>query len=165
MTSTFKGLMMITSLAALGLAMPLRAQPAVGATTPPSQLSNRFSFEIDGVLVAGVHSIDGLEQETDVVEYKDGEDGTAHTRPGRAKPGRMTFTKEWTTGDWPRFSAWQKARTRKNGAIIFHNDAGEETGRFEFTDGLCTGWKVIIDARQPQALEVIEVTFTTLTMK
>jgi phage tail-like protein len=161
----FKGLALTALLPALGLAMPLRAQRTVGATNPPSPISNRFSVEIEGVLIAGVHSIDGLESESDVVEYKDGEDGTAHTRPGRAKRGKLTFTKDWTNGDWPRFSAWQKARTRKNGAIIFHNDAGEESGRFEFTDGLCTGWKLIIDARQPVALEVIEVTFTALTLK
>ena len=49
-------------------------------------LSNRFSLEIDGVSVAGVHTIEGIETESDIVEYKDGEDGVNRTRPGNAKP-------------------------------------------------------------------------------
>jgi phage tail-like protein len=95
-------------------------------------LSNRFSFEIDGVAVSGVHTIDGLESEDDVVEYKDGEDGTSHTRPGNHKPGKMTVTKDWSnTSEWYK---WRKAVLdgkvdRRSISVIFHNDAGEEAGR------------------------------------
>ncbi len=46
----------------------------------------------DGVMVGGVHSIEGIESETDIVEYKDGEDATMHTRPGNLKPGKLIIT-------------------------------------------------------------------------
>ena len=63
--------------------------------------SYRFSFEIDGVIVAGVHTIDGLESETDVVEYKDGDNHPTHTRPGNHKPGKMTCSRDWSnTSEW-----------------------------------------------------------------
>ncbi len=39
--------------------------------------------------VAGVHTIEGIETESDVVEYKDGEDGVNRTRPGNHGPGKM----------------------------------------------------------------------------
>ena len=65
------------------------------------QYAYRFSAAIDGVLVAGVHTIDGLESESDIVEYKDGEDGTMHTRPGNHKAGKMSVTKDWSnTSEW-----------------------------------------------------------------
>jgi uncharacterized protein RhaS with RHS repeats len=40
-------------------------------------------------------SVSGLESETEVVEYKDGEDGVMHTRPGNAKPGRIKITRDF----------------------------------------------------------------------
>lgn len=36
--------------------------------------------------VAGVHTIEGIETESDVVKSKDGEDGVNRTRPGNHKP-------------------------------------------------------------------------------
>ncbi|MDD5333468.1 MAG: hypothetical protein PHS32_06955 [Rhodoferax sp.] len=36
--------------------------------------------------VAGVHTIEGIETESDVVKAKDGEDGVNRTRPGNHKP-------------------------------------------------------------------------------
>ena len=100
-------------------------------------LSNRFSFEIDSVMIGGVHSIEGIEHETDVIEYKDGEDGTTHTRPGNHKPGKMVVTKDWS--NTPEWYIWRKAVVegrvdRKSVSVIFHNDAGEEAGRMNFYD-------------------------------
>ena len=98
-------------------------------------LSNRFSFEIDGVLVAGVHTVTGLQSETELVEYKDGESGVMQTRPGNHKPGKMTVTKDWSnTSEWFK---WRKAVLdgkvdRRSISVIFHNDAGEESGRMNF---------------------------------
>jgi phage tail-like protein len=95
-------------------------------------LANRFSVEIDGVVVGGFHTIGGSDTESDIVEYKDGEDGTTHTRPGNHKPGKMKVTKDWSnTSEWYK---WRKAVLdgkveRKSMSVIFHNDAGEEAGR------------------------------------
>lgn len=133
-------------------------------------LSNRFSFEIEGVIVAGVHTIDGLESETDVVEYKDGEDGTSHTRPGNHKPGKMTVTKDWSnTSEWYK---WRKAVLtgkvdRREISVIFHNDAGEEAGRMNF--GSCWPSKWLgpsLNARSSgHATEKLEISWETMDLK
>jgi phage tail-like protein len=101
-------------------------------------LSNRFSLEIDGVNVAGVHTIEGIETESDVVEYKDGEDGVNRTRPGNHRPGKMVITKDWSnTLEWYN---WRKKvldgkTDRRSISIIFHDDAGTEVGRMNFYNG------------------------------
>jgi phage tail-like protein len=108
-----------------------------GKTQGDFNLANKFDVEIDGVLVNGVHKVEGLENETDIVEYKDGEDGTMHTRPGNAKPGKITITKDWSnTSEWYK---WRQAildgkidNSRKSISIIFHNDAGEESMKYNF---------------------------------
>lgn len=113
-------------------------------------LSNRLSVEIDGVSVAGVHTIEGLDalleqargeqaraenHKPGNMEYKDGEDGVNRTRPGNHKPGKLVLTKDWSnTMEWYQ---WRKAvldgkTDRRSVSIIFHDDAGTEVGRMNF---------------------------------
>jgi phage tail-like protein len=133
-------------------------------------LSNRFSFEIDGVIVAGVHTIDGLESESDVVEYKDGEDGVSHTRPGNHKPGKMTCAKDWSnTSEWYK---WRKAVLdgkvdRRSISVIFHNDAGEEAGRMNFYNCWPSKWNgPALNARSSgHAGEKLEISWETMELK
>ena len=98
--------------------------------------------EINGVLVAGVHPIENLnayiaqakmkETQSDIVEYKDGEDGVNRTRPGNHKPGKIVLTKDWSnTLEW---YTWHKTvldgkTDRRTVAVIFHDDSGVEVGR------------------------------------
>jgi phage tail-like protein len=123
---------------------------ATSKTTGDFNLPNRFSVEIDGVSVAGVHTIEGLDalvkqarSEQAATEsrkpgqpmYKDGEDGTNRVRPGNHKPGKLTLTKDWSnTMEW--FN-WRKAvldgkTDRRSISVIFHDDAGTEVGRMNF---------------------------------
>jgi phage tail-like protein len=133
-------------------------------------LSNRFSFEIDSVIVAGVHTIDGLESESDVVEYKDGEDGVSHTRPGNHKPGKMTCSKDWSnTSEWYK---WRKAVLdgkvdRRSISVIFHNDAGEEAGRMNFYNCWPSKWNgPSLNARSSgHAGEKLEISWETMELK
>ena len=133
-------------------------------------LSNRFSFEIDGVIVAGVHTIDGLESESDVVDYKDGEDGVSHTRPGNHKPGKMTVSKDWSnTSEWYK---WRKAVLdgkvdRRSISVIFHNDAGEEAGRMNFYSTWPSKWVgPSLNARSSgHASEKLEISWETMELK
>jgi phage tail-like protein len=98
-------------------------------------LSNRFNLEIDGISVAGVHTIEGIETESDIVEYKDGEDGVNRTRPGNHKPGKIVLTKDWSnTLEWYN---WRKKvidgkTDRRSVSIIFHDDVGTKVRRMNF---------------------------------
>ena len=129
-----------------------------------------FSLEIDGVIVNGVHSVEGFENETEIIEYKDGEDGTIHTRPGNRKPGTMVVVKDWSGTD--EFSNWQKAvldgkGERKSISVIFHNDAGEEAGRLNLYSCYPTKWSgPALNAKNSgPAQEKIEISWETMDLK
>ena len=133
-------------------------------------LSNRFSCEIDGVLVAGVNTIDGIDSETDIVDYKDGEDGTMHTRPGNHKPGKMTIQKDWSnTMEWYnwRQTVMNGKVERKSISVIFHNDAGEEAGRMNFFSCWASKWSgpKLNAKNSAHATETIEVSWETCEYK
>jgi phage tail-like protein len=74
-----------------------------------------FRMEIDGIEVAGFKEISGLEMDTQVIEYAEGEDENSWIKliPGRTKFGECTFKRgiaegndlwEWceTINDYPR---------------------------------------------------------------
>jgi phage tail-like protein len=133
-------------------------------------LSNRFSFECDAVMIAGVHTIEGFESETEVVEYKDGETGTVQTRPGQHKPGKITVTKDWSNTS--EFYKWRKTVLdgkveRKSISIIFHNDAGEEAGRINLFNCWATKWRgPSLNARNSgHANESLEISYETFELK
>ena len=44
-----------------------------------------FSVEIENVTVGRFKSVDGLDSETEVIEYQDGDDMILRKRPGRTK--------------------------------------------------------------------------------
>jgi len=131
--------LLITVFCCLFLVSLARAQAPVSKThTPPLQattktegdfnVSSRYTVEIDGVSVAGVHAItdlNALHQQAVAVQSP---------RDSR-RPGTLTITKDWSnTSEW---FQWRKSvldgRTeRKSVSIIFHNDAGAEVGRMNF---------------------------------
>ena len=141
------------------------------ATRRRSYTGGRFGIEVDGKMVAGVHSIEGLEHEHEIVEYKDGEDGTTHTRPGNHKPGKMVVTKDWSnTSEWYKWrQAVMNGKTdRKSISVIFHNDAGEEVGRrMNFFECWPTRWKgPALNARNSgHATEKLEISWETMELK
>jgi phage tail-like protein len=140
----------------------------------------KISVEINGVNVAGVHTIENLNayiaqakmQETpsDIVEYRDGEDGVNRTRPGNHKPGKITLTKDWSnTLEWYN---WRKAvldgkTDRRSISIIFHDDAGIEVGRMNIYN--CWPVKHTMPAAEAKnsghATETIELEYERLEWK
>jgi phage tail-like protein len=112
----------------------LSAGPAMAVGTGgPAVTSNRFSVEIDGVIVAGVHTVDGIETEGDVHDVNDA--APSPKSPHLPRTGKFTVTKDWSnTKEWYQ---WRKAikdghSDLRSISVIFHNDAGEETGRMNF---------------------------------
>lgn len=114
----------------------LKAQSATTKTQGDFNLSNRFSVEIAGVSVAGVHTQSDLNAlRAEAAAYKDPEDMTTRTRPGNHKPGKIVLTRDWS--NTPEWYTWHKAVLdgkvdRRSVSIIFLNDAGSETGRMNF---------------------------------
>ncbi len=140
-----------------------RANSKSGDSDPANQV-NKFNFEIDGVLIGGVNQISGLEQEFDLVTYKDGEDGTMHTRPGNLKPGKLVVTKDFSnTSEW---SKWFNTGVvgkpdRKSISVIFLAQDLSEAGRVNFFECWASKFKMpdLNSQNSGNAQEVIEISY------
>ena len=133
-------------------------------------LASRFSVELDGIMIGGIHTVEGLEFEHEIVEYHDGDDGTTHFRPGRQKPGRVKLTKDFSSTK--EFFNWRQAVVtgkvdRKSMSIVIHNDAGEESMRYNLFECWPTKYQgPSLNARNSaHATESIEIAFETMDMK
>jgi phage tail-like protein len=135
---------------------------------------------IEGVNVAGVHPIEnlnafvaearGVQTQSSIAAYKDGEDGVNRTRPGNHKPGKITITKDWSnTLEW---YTWRKAvidgkTDRRSVSIILYNDSGVEVGRMNFYN--CWPVKHTLPALEAKnsghATETIELAYDSLEWK
>ena len=98
-----------------------------------------FLLEIDGVVSAGFTEVSGITMESDVVEYREGNEAT-HVRklPGLSKYGNITLKRGFT--DNTELADWRKTVTdgmtaRKDGAIILMDEAGQPALRWEFKNG------------------------------
>jgi len=133
-------------------------------------LAHRFNLEIDGVVVGGVNSIEGLEHEHEVVEYMDGDDKETRYRPGRQKLGTVKITRDFSATK--EFFNWRKTVLdgkveRKSVSIIMLNDAGEEAMRYNLFE--CWPKKyhgpALNSRNSSHATEAIELAFETFEMK
>jgi phage tail-like protein len=97
-----------------------------------------FLLEIDGVVSAGFTEVSGVTMESDIVEYREGNDPT-HVRklPGLSKYGNITlkrgFTDNTELADW-RKTVIDGVTQRKDGAIILMDEAGQPALRWNFTN-------------------------------
>lgn len=101
------------------------------AKDPPNRkmfdLKHRHILQIDGVNVAGVHTIAGLDQ---LIAQHNAADGRKIQQAGN-----MVITRDWSnTREW---STWRKKvldgkTDRRSVSIIFHDDSGAEVGRMNF---------------------------------
>jgi phage tail-like protein len=120
--------------------------------------SDKFTFEIDGVMVPGVHSVDGLGHGHEVSEYQEGGKNEL-TGGNNHVPGAITVTKDWSnTSEWYN---WKRSADRKSISVIFRNDAGEETRRYNLFDCFPTKYQEpAADAKNSgHATETIEISY------
>lgn len=103
-----------------------------------------FKVEINGVTTAAFKNVEGLDSETEVIEYQDGDDITLRKRPGRTKYSNITFKRGYVSTD----ELWNWRKTvmegkvqRKDGSVILCNDNGEEVCRYNFFEAWPCKWK------------------------
>jgi phage tail-like protein len=118
--------------------------PATGARTDPYSAFN-FLVEIDGVTVAGFSECSGLTNETDPIDYRNGDTDTHVTKlPGLRKFPTIVLKRGFTdNGD-----LWEWRRTvidgrtqRQTGVITLLNEAREPALRFNFREGWPSKWE------------------------
>lgn len=103
-----------------------------------------FKIEIEGVTTGAFRNVEGLDSETEIVEYQDGDDLILRKRPGRTKYSNVTLKRGYinNTELWE----WRKAVIegkvqRKSGSIILCADDGTEIMRYNFFEAWPTKWK------------------------
>ncbi len=115
----------------------------IAKPTFPNLPPSNFTVEIDGVVAAGFTDVGNIKPASEVIEYKDGDDATVRKRPGRTKYASITLTHTVSASDALR--AWYDrvvngATERKSISVIFHNDAGQETMRYNLFNAWPCKW-------------------------
>ncbi len=103
-----------------------------------------FKIEIEGVTVAGFRNVEGLDSETEVVEYQDGDDMYLRKRPGRTKFSNIVLKRGYVATEelWE----WRKkvmdgVVERKSGSVILCDDTNEAICRYNFFEAWPCKWK------------------------
>ena len=103
-----------------------------------------FKVEIEGVTVGAFRNVEGLDSETEIVEFQDGDDIILRKRPGRTKYSNIVLKRGYINTDelW----IWRKkvidgVVERKSGSVILCGDDGGEIMRYNFYEGWPCKWK------------------------
>lgn len=104
-----------------------------------------FRVEIEGITAGAFRNVEGLESETEVVEFQDGADIVLRKRPGRTKYANIVLKKGYVaTADlweWRR-SVIEGHPERKSGSVVLLGDDGqEELARYNFYEAWPAKWK------------------------
>jgi phage tail-like protein len=105
-----------------------------------------FTVEIQNVTVGRFKSVDGLDSETEVIEYQDGDDLILRKRPGRTKYSNVILKRGYADKGMNELWEWRKKVMdgrvdRRSGSVILQNDNGEEVARYNFEGGWPCKWK------------------------
>lgn len=136
--------------------------PATGDRNDPYSAFN-FIVEIDGVVVGGFAEVGGLTTETDIVEYRNGdEDITVRKLPGKAKYTQISCKRGYTDSrelwEWRRLVITGRTE-RKSGTIQLLNEAREPALKWNFREGWPSKWEgPALNAKNNEvAIETLEI--------
>lgn len=103
-----------------------------------------FKVEIEGVTVGAFRNVEGLDSETEIVEFQDGDDLILRKRPGRTKYSNIVLKRGYINSD----ELWQWRKKvidgkveRKSGSVILCADDGSEIVRYNFFEAWPSKWK------------------------
>jgi phage tail-like protein len=103
-----------------------------------------FKVEIEGVTQGAFKNVEGLDSETEIIEYQDGDDIILRKRPGRTKYQNITLKRGYVNTD----ELWQWRKKviegkveRKSGSVILCGDDGSEIMRYNFFEAWPAKWK------------------------
>jgi phage tail-like protein len=138
---------------------------------PTEELYGNYNFllEISGItgdsktIVGGFKSLSGMDSETEIVEFKQGNDKVVRKKPGRTTYANITLERGYTATD----DLWQWRKNiedglidRRSGSIIILDQDGEtEVARYNFYEAWPCKWYVPdMDSDQSgMAIEKIEI--------
>ncbi len=103
-----------------------------------------YLVEIDGITSAGFSECSGLDTETDVIDYREGNDEiTVHKQPGLKKFSNITLKRGFTDNtelwEW-RLKVMDGDVERKNVSIVLLDEAKTEKLRWNLKDAWPSKW-------------------------
>lgn len=130
-----------------------------------------FLVEIDGVTVAGFSECSGLDTETEIVEYRNGdEDITKRKLPGLKSFTNIVLKRGFTQSRelWQWRKKVMDGRTeRQPGAIVLLNEAREAALRYNFREGWPSKWQgpALNAGSSEVAIETLEIACEALELE
>ena len=138
---------------------------------PTEELYGAYHFllEIQGiigdtkVIIGGFKSVSGMDSETEVIEFKQGNDMVVRKKPGRTTYANIVLERGYTATDdlwqWRKNIEQGKIDRRAGSIIILDQDGETEIGRYNFYEGWPCKWYVPdMDAdSSAMAIEKVEI--------
>lgn len=128
----------ITCLLLLGLFMSKEAGAPADNRREFDHVGNfNFIVEIEGLTAGRFEAVDGLDSETEVIEYQNGDDPIIRKRPGRTTFDNITLERGYADESMDDLRQWreqiiQGKVERRSGSVILLNRKGEELLRYNF---------------------------------
>ncbi|MES2639682.1 MAG: phage tail protein [Myxococcota bacterium] len=138
---------------------------------PTEELFGAYNFllEVQGIIsdnkiiVGGFKSMSGMDSETEIVEFKQGNDTVVRKKPGRTTYANIVLERGYTATD----DLWQWRQNIENGKIdrrsgsiiILDQDGQTEVARYNFYEGWPCKWYVpdMNSDSSAMAIEKIEI--------
>ena len=138
---------------------------------PTEELFGAYNFllEIQGiindtkVIVGGFKSVSGMDSETEIVEFKQGNDMVVRKKPGRTTYANIVLERGYTATDdlwqWRKNIEDGKIDRRSGSVIILDQDGQTEIGRYNFYEGWPAKWYVpdMDSDSSAMAIEKVEI--------
>lgn len=138
---------------------------------PTEQLFGSYNFllEIQGVIndtktiVGGFKSVSGMDSETEVIEFKQGNDTVVRKKPGRTTYANIVLERGYTATDdlwtWRKNIEDGKIDRRSGSIIVLDQDGQTEVARYNFYEGWPCKWYVpdMNSDTSGMAIEKIEI--------
>jgi phage tail-like protein len=135
------------------------------------QLFGQYNFllEIQGVIndnkviVGGFKSVSGMDSETEVIQFKQGNDIVVRKKPGRTTYANIVLERGFTATDdlwqWRKNIEDGKIDRRSGSIIVLDQDGQTEVARYNFYEGWPCKWNVpdMNSDTSSMAIEKIEI--------
>lgn len=135
------------------------------------QLFGQYNFllEIQGVIsdtkviVGGFKTVSGMDSETEVISFKQGNDSVVRKKPGRTTYANIVLERGFTATDdlwqWRKNIEDGKIDRRSGSVIILDQDGQTEVARYNFYEGWPCKWNVpdMNSDTSAMAIEKIEI--------
>jgi len=126
-----------------------------------------FLLEITGItqdskiIVGGFKSVSGMDSETEIVEFKQGNDTIVRKKPGRTTYANITLERGYTATDdlweWRKNIEDGKIDRRSGSVIILDQDGATEVARYNFYEAWPCKWFVPDMAADSSAMAIEKV--------